>query len=190
MKKLLMILAAFMLTGCAGMGAYEAQVKIAEHRAVEAKHYADAMWQIAQGGDTTVRTVAAMSLQGKMQGNAGQGFTLAPSPLMQAAQILVPAITQAWAVDRTSRVQMHGADAALAQNLGLYGTFERFAGEINTPTIVTQPAPTIVTQPAPVVVTQPAPLVVEPPAPLVVEQPAPVIVRPEIVQPAIVPGGQ
>lgn len=182
MMRAILILSAGMLTGCAGLGPYEAQVEIAKHRATEAQHYADAMWQIAQGGDTTVRTVAAMSLAQRMQGAAGQGFTLAPSPLMQAAQILVPAITQAWAVDRTSRVQMHGADAALTQNLGLYGTFARFAGEINTPTIVTQPAPTIVTQPAPVVVTQPPPLVVE--------HPAPVIVRPEIVQPAIVPGGQ
>lgn len=164
MHKLLMILAAFILTGCAGMGAYEAQVKIAEHRAVEAKHYADAMWQIAQGGDTTVRTVAAMSLQSKMQGNASQGFTLAPSPMMQAAQILVPALTQAWAVDRSAKVQMHTSDNALQQNLGLYGAFTQFASEINDPTIVTQPAPTIVTQPAPVVV-QPEvvnPLVVDP----------------------------
>lgn len=171
MKKLLMILAAFILTGCAGMGAYEAQVKIAEHRAVEAKHYAEAMWQIAQGGDTTVRTVAAMSLQSKMQGNAGQGFTLAPSPLMQAAQILVPALSQAWAVDRSAKVQMHTSDNALQQNLGLYGAFTQFASEINAPTVVTQPAPTIVTQPAPVIVN-----------PEIVTQPAPVIVTPEAIQ--------
>lgn len=169
MHKLLMILAASLLTGCAGMGAYEAQVKIAEHRAVEAKHYADALWQIAQGGDTTVRTVAAMSLQSKMQGNAGQGFTLAPSPMMQAAQILVPALSQAWAVDRSAKVQMHTSDNALQQNLGLYGAFTQFASEINAPTVVTQPAPTIVTQPAPVVV---HPEVVNP-----------VVVDPVIVQP-------
>lgn len=168
MHKLLMILAASLLTGCAGMGAYEAQVKIAEHRAVEAKHYADAMWQIAQGGDTTVRTVAAMSLQSKMQGNAGQGFTLAPSPMMQAAQILVPALSQAWAVDRSAKVQMHTSDNALQQNLGLYGAFTQFASEINAPTIVTQPAPVIVN---PEVVTQPAPVIVPP-----------VIVQPEVVQ--------
>lgn len=173
MHKLLMILAASVLTGCAGMGAYEAQVKIAEHRAVEAKHYADAMWQIAQGGDTTVRTVAAMSLQSKMQGNAGQGFTLAPSPLMQAAQILVPALTQAWAVDRSAKVQMHTSDNATQQNLGLYGAFTQFASEINAPTIVTQPAPVVVT---PEVVTQPAPVIVNP-----------VVVDPVVVQQA---GGQ
>ena len=169
MHKLLLILAAFLLTGCAGMGAYEAQVKIAEHRAVEAKHYADAMWQIAQGGDTTVRTVAAMSLQSKMQGNAGQGFTLAPSPLMQAAQILVPALTQAWAVDRSAKVQMHTSDNALQQNLGLYGAFTQFASEINAPTVVTQPAPIVVN---PEVVTQPAPVIVNPVVvdPVVVQQ--------------------
>lgn len=167
MGKILMIVAAILLTGCAGMGPYEAQVKIAEHRAVEAKHYADAMWQIAQGGDTTVRTVAAMSLQSRMQGNAGQGFTLAPSPLMQAAQILVPALTQAWAVDRSAKVQMHTSDNALQQNLGLYGAFTQFASEINAPTVVTQPAPIVVN---PEVVTQPAPIVVPP-----------VIVSPEIV---------
>ena len=174
MMRAILILSAGLLTGCAGLGPYEAQVEIAKHRATEAQHYADALWQIAQGGDTTVRTVAAMSLAQRMQGSAGQGFTLAPSPLMQAAQVLVPALTQAWAVDRTSRVQMHMSDNSTREALGLYGTFERFAGEIN--------APTVVTQPAPVVVTQPPPLVVEPPAP--------VIVRPEIVQPAIVPGGQ
>ena len=169
----ILMLSAGLLTGCAGLGPYEAQVEIAKHRATEAQHYADAMWQIAQGGDTTVRTVAAMSLAQRMQGAAGQGFTLAPSPLMQAAQILVPALTHAWAVDRTSKVQMHMSDNSTREALGLYGTFERFAGEINAPTIVMQPAP--VTQPAPVIV----------------EQPAPVIVRPEIVQPAIVPtGGQ
>lgn len=169
MHKLLMILAASLLTGCAGMGAYEAQVKIAEHRAVEAKHYADALWQIAQGGDTTVRTVAAMSLQSKMQGNAGQGFTLAPSPMMQAAQILVPALTQAWAVDRSAKVQMHTSDNALQQNLGLYGAFTQFASEINAPTVVTQPAPIVVN---PEVVTQPAPIVVNPVVvdPVVVQQ--------------------
>lgn len=69
---------------------------------------------------------------------------------------------------------MHMSDNSAREALGLYGTFERFAGEINDPTVVTQPAPVVVTQPAPVVV----------------EQPAPLIVRPEIVQPAIVPGGQ
>lgn len=187
----ILILSAGLLTGCAGLGPYEAQVEIAKHRAVEAKHYADAMWQIAQGGDTTVRTVAAMSLQSKMQGNAGQGFTLAPSPLMQAAQILVPAITQAWAVDRSAKVQMHTSDNALQQNLGLYGAFTQFASEINAPTIVTQPAPTIVTQPAPVIVnpeivTQPAPLIVNPVVvnPVVVD---PVVVDPVVVQQA---GGQ
>ena len=167
----ILMLSAGLLSGCAGLGPYEAQVEIAKHRATEAQHYADAMWQIAQGGDTTVRTVAAMSLAQRMQGSAGQGFTLAPSPLMQAAQILVPALTQAWAVDRASKVQMHMSDNSTREALGLYGTFERFAGEIADPTIVMQPAP--VTQPAPVIV----------------DQPAPVIVRPEIVQPAIVPTG-
>ncbi|MDD3675897.1 hypothetical protein [Thauera propionica] len=172
MDKMLLIVAAILLTGCAGMGPYEAQVKIAEHRAVEAKHYADAMWQIAQGGDTTVRTVAAMSLQSRMQGNAGQGFTLAPSPLMQAAQIVVPALTQAWAVDRTSKVKMHMSDNSTRESLGLYGAFTQFASEINSPTVVTQPAPVVV-------------------QPEVVQQPAPVIVPPVIVQPEIVtvPGG-
>jgi len=144
MMRAILILSAGLLTGCAGLGPYEAQVEIAKHRATEAQHYADAMWQIAQGGDTTVRTVAAMSLAQRMQGAAGQGFTLAPSPLMQAAQILVPALTQAWAVDRTSKVQMHMSDNSTREALGLYGTFERFAGEINDPTVVTQPAPVIV----------------------------------------------
>lgn len=167
MGKILMIVAAILLTGCAGLGPYEAQVEIAKHRAVEAKHYADAMWQIAQGGDTTVRTVAAMSLQSRMQGNAGQGFTLAPSPLMQAAQIIVPALTNAWAVDRTSRVQMHMSDNSTREALGLYGAFTQFASEINDPTVVTQPAPVVV---SPEIVTQPAPVIVPP-----------VIVSPEIV---------
>ncbi len=169
----ILILAACLLAGCTGLGPYEAQVEIAKHRATEAQHYADAMWQIAQGGDTTVRTVAAMSLAQRMQGGAGPGFTLAPSPLMQAAQILVPALTHAWAVDRTSEVQMHMSDNSTRETLGLYRTIEQMAGEIADPTIVTQPSPTVVTQPAPVIVTQPAP----------------VIVRPEIVQPASAPGG-
>ena len=171
MMRAILMLSAGLLTGCAGLGPYEAQVEIAKHRATEAQHYADAMWQIAQGGDTTVRTVAAMSLAQRMQGGAGQGFTLAPSPLMQAAQILVPALTHAWAVDRTSEVQMHMSDNSTREALGLYGTLERFAGEINAPTIVMQPAP------------------IPQPTPVIVEQPAPVIVRPEIVQPAIAPAG-
>ncbi len=168
----ILILSAALLTGCAGMGPYEAQVEIAKHRAAEAKSYADAMWQIAGDGDSVVKAVAAVSLAGRMQGTAGQGFTLAPSPLMQAAQIVVPALTQAWAVDRTSKVQMHMSDNSMREALGLYGTFERFAGEINSPAIVTQPAPVIVQPPAPEVVVVP-----------------PTVVQPEIVQPVIVPGG-
>jgi hypothetical protein len=47
--------------------------------------------------------------------------------------------------------------------------------------------PTVVTQPAPVVVNQPAPITVTQPAPVIVPQPAPIVVRPEVVQPVVIP---
>ncbi len=170
MDKMLLIVAAILLTGCAGTGPYEAQIEIAKQRALEAQAYSEAMWQIASNGDSVVKAVAAVSLAGRIQGNAGQGFVLAPSPLMQAAQIVVPALTQAWAVDRTSKVQMHMSDNSTREALGLYGAFTQFASEIADPTVVTQPAPVVV-------------------SPEVVQQPAPVIVPPVIVQPEIVTVG-
>lgn len=84
-RLMLAALAALTLAGCAStMDPYAAQVEIAKHRAAEAKHYSDTMWQIAQDGDTTVRTVAAVMLGAKMQAaGTGQGFQYVPDRAIQ-----------------------------------------------------------------------------------------------------------
>jgi hypothetical protein len=130
MKTIFIVAAMLSLAGCAtGMDPYTAQAEIAKHRAAEAKSYADALWQIAQGGDTTVRTVAAITLGNKI-GATGQGFHIAPSRTMQLIGALAGPITSVGLGYFGMKQGIAGINAQRDVGLSTNQAFQVFGAEI------------------------------------------------------------
>lgn len=176
---------AVILVGCAsGPSNYqlyaETQKAIAQAQSqAEIARYL-ALSEIAKGDDPTAKVAAVMSLQMHPQ-TAGRQQISPPrslsDTLLNWATILVPSAVQLYGINQNTQLGLRQSDNSTRLGLSTNQSFVDMAKEINSPTIVTQPAPTIVTQPAPTIVTQPAPTIVNP---VVVN---PVIVDPVIVQP-------
>ena len=176
--KLVLTLAAALITGCSTAGDYyksvdnsnARNVELAQaHAQAEAARY-QALARIAETGDSASRVAAAMALALGGQGLRVQAAVAQPQPneALQWAAVLVPGVTQGMGIYYSAKTNINANDNATALGINTNSTFARFASEINNPVVVTQPAPTVVTQPDPVIV-------------------RPEIVNPVVVDPVVVP---
>ena len=176
--KLVLTLAAALITGCSTAGDYYKSVDnsnarnvemVQAHAQAEAARY-QALARIAESGDAASRVAAAMALALSGQGLRVQAAVAQPqqNEALQWASVLVPGVTQGLGIYYSAKTSINASDNATALGINTNATFGRFASEINSPVVVTQPAPTIVTQPAPVVV-------------------RPEVVNPVVVNPVVVP---
>lgn len=208
MKKLLAVLCALFLTGCA-TGQYQAYVDA--HKAQSAAQTAryQALADIAKMGDTTAKVAAVMSLQ--MGGGQSQTQIAAPvsaaDRALQWSATLLPTLTNIYGINKQTSLGIAQSNNATALGISTNAAFLGMAGQIQAPAANLtlsgtgvigagsysigansgsnsgnsgRLAGTSITDntSTPTVVNQPAPLVVTQPAPLVVTQPAPIIVQP------------
>lgn len=208
MKSVIAAIAAVVLfAGCASTSDYTAYAEIHKARAsAEAARYA-ALADIAKQGDTTAKVAAVMSLQNAGAGANTQSGVAAPRSnadvMLQWAGILVPSLTQAYAIGQNATVQIEqGRNAMLSAQAGT-NAFVQIAGKIQAPGAVNNTTlsgtgtlgsgtysidnsatatPTVVNQPAPLFVNQPAPLVVRPEIvnPLVLQSSSGITAQPDI----------
>lgn len=133
--KYLIILIFAALTGCASPG-YEqylaAQQAVAVARSgADAARY-NALASIAKTGDPAASVAAAMALA--MGGNQVQQHIEAPrNELLQWAGILVPAVTQAYAIGKSADVAINASNNAYQTSSATSGAFVGIAGRIQAP---------------------------------------------------------
>lgn len=177
--KILITATALVLTGCSTAGDYYKSVDASNvHNVSLAKAHAEAeairyqaLMRIAESGDATAKVAATMALALGAGTRQAQAAVAQPqrSEALEWASILVPGVTQGLSIYYNAKASINANNNATALGLNTNQTFGKFASEINSPVVVTQPDP--------VVVTQPQPLIVKP------EVVNPVVVDPVIVQP-------
>lgn len=143
MKKLLMALAiALSLAGCASTEYAQyskAQVDIATAKAASDTARYQALSNIAKDGDGAAKIAAVMALA---IGNGTQAQTsqlAAPqrSDALMWASILVPGITQAYAIGRSADVAINSSNNAAATSAATTAGFVGIASQIQAPGSVT-----------------------------------------------------
>jgi hypothetical protein len=153
MKRIIALIAALALTGCAtNYGAYaKAQTDIATAQSNAETARLLALAKIAETGDATAKTAAVMALA--LTGGRGAVQIQAPSdPVMEWARILVPGITNLWSVVEGNRTARHASDNAIKMqevNMGTVGDVASKAIDaaakdpvIVEPFVIEVPAPT------------------------------------------------
>lgn len=133
--KCLIILILAALTGCASPG-YEqylsAQQAVAVARSgADAARY-NALASIAKTGDPAASVAAAMALA--IGGNQAPQHIEAPrNELLQWAGILVPAVTQAYAIGKSADVAINASNNAYQTSSATSGAFVGMASRIQAP---------------------------------------------------------
>ena len=144
MRGLIIVIAACALSACAAPG-YEqylaAQQGIATARSNADIARYDALANIASKGDSAASVAAAMALA--MGGNTPQPVIAAPqNELLQWAGVLVPALTQAYAIGQSANVAINASNNAARAAEATTAGFVGMAGKIQAPVI----APTVLPQ--------------------------------------------
>ena len=173
MIKLIALLSAVALVGCASQdyGMYsDAQIKIAtaNAKAEEAKY--NALAQIAASGSDTAKVAAVMSLQFQSIASNQRTQLIAPKSngetALQWASILVPTLTQVYAIGKQADVQIessrNSASVAKSTNETMLGIAQRIQSNVTTTTTTDSTHALMVVVADPVIVNQPAPVVVDP----------------------------
>ncbi len=137
MQRLIIVIAACALSACAAPG-YEqylaAQQGIATARSNADIARYDALANIASKGDSAASVAAAMALA--MGGNAPQPVIAAPqNELLQWAGVLVPALTQAYAIGQSANVAINASNNAARSAEATTAGFVGMAGKIQAPVI-------------------------------------------------------
>lgn len=141
MRFLAAIFTAIALTGCASSDYRlyaETQVSIAKaNAAAEAVKY-QSLARIAETGDATARVVAALSLGGfGAQQHAHQPPLAAPKSFAEQALqwtgLLLPSVTQVYAVNRQTSLGMRQSDNATALGISTNQAFVGIASRIQAP---------------------------------------------------------
>ena len=134
MKRMALTLCALSLTGCA-TGQYEAYA--AAHKAQAAAQTArfQALADIAKQGDTTAKVAAVMSLQ--MGGGQQNTHINAPKSwadyALQWTGLLLPTVTQVYAVGKQTSLGMRQSDNATAVAVSTNNAFVGMASKIQAP---------------------------------------------------------
>lgn len=160
MKLAIITLAALALTGCAS-GEYaqysKAQVDIATAKSTaDTARYA-ALASIAKDGDgaSKVAAVMALALGGNTQAQTAPIAAPQRSDALMWASILVPGITQAYAIGKSADVAINSSNNAMLTSTATTAGFVGIASQIQAPgaiTTTTDRHDSIVTTPTPVVV--------------------------------------
>lgn len=137
MRRLIIVIAACALSACAAPG-YEqylaAQQGIATARSNADIARYDALANIASKGDSAASVAAAMALA--MGGNTPQPVIAAPqNELLQWAGVLVPALTQAYAIGQSANVAINASNNAARSAEATTAGFVGMAGKIQAPVI-------------------------------------------------------
>lgn len=137
MQRLIIVIAACALSACAAPG-YEqylaAQQGIATARSNADIARYDALANIASKGDSAASVAAAMALA--MGGNTPQPAIAAPqNELLQWAGVLVPALTQAYAIGQSANVAINASNNAARSAEATTAGFVGMAGKIQAPVI-------------------------------------------------------
>lgn len=136
MKRLFLILP-LLLAGCANPG-YDgylsAQQSLAASRAQSDAARYNALATIAAKGDSAASVAAAMAIA--MGGQSAAPQIEAPrNELLQWAGVLVPALTQAYAVGKGADVAINASNNAMQTSAATTGAFVGIAGKIQAPVV-------------------------------------------------------
>lgn len=137
MRGLIIVIAACALSACAAPGyeqylAVQQGIATARSNADIARY--DALANIAKTGDSAASVAAAMALA--MGGNAPQPVIAAPqNELLQWAGVLVPALTQAYAIGKSADVAIAASTNAMQTSVATTGAFVSMAGKIQAPVV-------------------------------------------------------
>lgn len=144
MKLAIITLAALALTGCASTEYAQytsTQQAIAASRAQSDTARYQALAQIAATGSDSARVAAVMALAlGGGQTQATQIAAPQPNQALQWASILVPAVTQAYAIGKNAEVAIASSNNAMLTSSATTSAFVGIAGKIQAPVIA---APTL-----------------------------------------------
>jgi hypothetical protein len=175
LKALAVVVAVLGTTACSNLAEYEKyssmQIAVAESRASADKARINALLEIARTGDSNSKIAAVITLGQSQNASQAQPALQAPrSPAdvaLQWASILVPGLTQAYAIGKSADISINASNNARevsastnAAFVGMSGmiqgnSYSNFNNSTATPTVVQQAAPVVVQQPAPVIVQQP-----------------------------------
>ncbi len=137
MQRLIIVIAACALSACAAPGYDQylaAQQGIATARSNADIARYDALANIASKGDSAASVAAAMALA--MGGNTPQPVIAAPqNELLQWAGVLVPALTQAYAIGQSANVAINASNNAARSAEATTAGFVGMAGKIQAPVI-------------------------------------------------------
>lgn len=134
MKLLTLTLCALSLTGCA-TGQYEAYASAHKAQAAAQTARYQALADIAKQGDTTAKVAAVMSLQ--MGGGQQSAQIAAPKSwadyALQWTGLLLPTVTQVYAVGKQTSLGMRQSDNATALGISTNAAFVGIASQIQAP---------------------------------------------------------
>jgi hypothetical protein len=190
--KLIAIVTALALTGCATGKEYEAYAEAHKAQAAAQAARYKALSDIAAQGDTTAKVAAVITLN-QSSGQASQiaAPKSAAEHLIQWTSILLPSLTNIYGINKQAQVGIAQSNNATTLGVSTNAAFVGLAGKIQAPAAnVTTSTSTTSTvgansgansgnsgRLAGTSITD------NTSTPTVVVQPAPVIVRPEVVQP-------
>ena len=189
MRYLLLVIAALMLSGCAGMDIAGGQITTAQAQylaAQDARAARDAeadsrlvaaIERLADSADPMVRLVGITTLDRIAAGKAAPRGAQMPAqsqdgPITTALKVVAPFVLpalQIWPADRAG-------ERGMKQAFGNMDLIQTLAGQIQRdPLVVTTPAAQVI-QVDPVIVTTPDPVIVDREVPVIVDQPVVVTV--------------
>jgi hypothetical protein len=188
--KLIAIVTALALTGCATGKEYEAYAEAHKAQAAAQAARYKALSDIAAQGDTTAKVAAVITLN-QSSGQASQiaAPKSAAEHLIQWTSILLPSLTNIYGINKQAQVGIAQSNNATTLGVSTNAAFVGLAGKIQAPAanVTTTTTTTIGANSgansgnsgrlAGTSITD------NTSTPTVVVQPAPVIVRPEVVQP-------
>jgi hypothetical protein len=201
MKPIVIAVTALALTGCANTSQYQAYAEAHKAQAAAQSARYQALADIAKMGDTTAKVAAVITLN---QG-AGQAQSQIAAPkstaehLIQWTSILLPSLTNIYGINKQAQVGIAQSNNATALGISTNAAFVGLAGKIQAPAANVTTTSTIGANSGAnsgnsgrlagtsITDNTSTPTVVVQPAPVIVPQPAPIIVRPEVVQPVVIP---
>lgn len=138
MKRLILIICALALTGCASTEYAQyskAQTDIAAAKSASDTARYQALASIAKDGDgaSKVAAVMALALGGTAQTPAAQIAAPQRSDALMWASILVPGITQAYAIGKSADVAINSSNNATATSLATTAGFVGISSQIQAP---------------------------------------------------------
>lgn len=142
--KFLTLFFAALLTGCASTEYAQyttTQQAIASSRAQADTARYQALAQIAAKGDSTASVAAAMALALGGQSQAQQVAAPQPNQALQWASVLVPAVTQAYAIGKSADVAIESSRNAMLTSSATTGAFVGIAGKIQAPVVAAPVSP-------------------------------------------------